>query len=70
MDPMAPQNDIPTDGVDDSRSAEELADPSYGEPWGDVEDLNDIALIPGRDYDPEDDDPEDDEDTEPEADHV
>jgi hypothetical protein len=46
------------DGVDDSRPPAELAAPDAGEPWGDPDDGG-IALIPGRDYDPNDDPDED-----------
>ena len=57
---MASENAIPNDGVDDSPSAEKLADPSYGDPWGSPVERGDLDLIPGRDFDP-DSDPEDDD---------
>jgi hypothetical protein len=47
-------DDVPTDGVSDARSPSELDDPETGEPWGDPE-IGAVDLIPGRDYDPEDD---------------
>jgi hypothetical protein len=60
------ENDIPTDGVDDSRLVVELGpaedglDPNYDDPWGDPNDGNDLLPIPGRDIDDDDDEPDED----------